>query len=214
MSANGLHVALLRGINVGGKHLVPMKSLAAMFEHAGCSDVVTYIQSGNVVFRAKDAAVRRLAGAIRGAIEERFGLRVPVVLRSAAELREVARQNVFEIPRPARAPSLHVPKAAKDVPVGLSVVGIGTPFLAAGAAPGELHVAFLADLPAAAAVAALDPKRSPPDELVVRGREVYLRLPNGVARTKLTNAYLDSKLGTTCTMRSWKTVLKLAELCG
>ncbi len=44
------HVALLRGINVGGKNKLPMKSLAALFTDAGCLNVETYIQSGNVVF--------------------------------------------------------------------------------------------------------------------------------------------------------------------
>ena len=46
------YVAMLRGINVGGKHRLPMDDLRAMFEEAGCADVRTYIQSGNVVFRA------------------------------------------------------------------------------------------------------------------------------------------------------------------
>jgi len=61
-------------------------------------------------------------------------------------------------------------------------------------------------------VSALDPKRSPPDELVVRGRDIYLRLPNGVARSKLTNAYFDATLRTTSTLRNWRTVLQLLEM--
>ena len=51
----------------------------------------------------------------------------------------------------------------------------------------------------------------PPDEFAVSGREIYLRYPNGVARSRLTNAYFDSRLGTTSTARNWKTVLKLIE---
>ena len=51
----GANVALLRGINVGGKNKLPMADLAAMFREAGCDDVRTYIQSGNVVFRAGPA---------------------------------------------------------------------------------------------------------------------------------------------------------------
>ncbi len=46
------HVALLRGVNVGGKNKLPMEDLRAMFTLAGCEAVVTYIQSGNVVFKA------------------------------------------------------------------------------------------------------------------------------------------------------------------
>jgi uncharacterized protein (DUF1697 family) len=70
----------------------------------------------------------------------------------------------------------------------------------------------LANVPASSQAASLDPKRSPPDEFLVLGREIFLRLPNGVARSKLTNAYFDSKLGTVSTIRNWRTVLTLLEL--
>lgn len=86
------------------------------------------------------------------------------------------------------------------------------PFLEAGKEPDTLHVAFLADVPEPRRVSALDVHRSPPDELIVRGREIYLRLPKGVAPSKLTNAYFDATLGTTSTIRNWRTVLKLLEL--
>ena len=87
------------------------------------------------------------------------------------------------------------------------------PFLETGAEPKTLHVAFLADQPSAAQVATLDPRRSPPDEFVARGCEIYLRLPSGVARTRLTNAYFDSKLATVATIRGLRTVETLLELC-
>jgi uncharacterized protein (DUF1697 family) len=177
----GVYVALMRGINVGGKNRVPMKDLAAMFAGAGCADVVTYIQSGNVVFRATDACAARVPAAVAKAIADRFTFRSPVVMRSAAELRSVAR---------------------------------GNPFLKTGADVDALHVLFLADRPSAAHVAELNPHRSPPDVFQVRGREVYFRCPNGVGRSKLTNAYFDSKLATTSTLRNWRTVLKLVELSG
>jgi uncharacterized protein (DUF1697 family) len=76
-----------------------------------------------------------------------------------------------------------------------------------------LHFAFLADVPAAERVALLDPKRSPPDEFKVIGRDIHLYLPNGVAPSKLTNVYLDSKLETVSTLRNWATVQKLLEMC-
>ncbi len=86
------------------------------------------------------------------------------------------------------------------------------PFLKDAVAEEELHVLFLADVPASRNVADLDPDRSPSDAFQVRGQEVYLWLPNGVARTKLTNQYFDSKLATTSTGRNWRTVTKLFEL--
>lgn len=87
------------------------------------------------------------------------------------------------------------------------------PFAAEAAAdPKTVHVAFLADRPAASAVAALDADRSPPDRFIVDGREIYLHYPEGSARSKLTNAYFDSALGTVSTARNWRTVLKLREM--
>ena len=86
------------------------------------------------------------------------------------------------------------------------------PFVEAGAEADKLHVFFLADLPDGAQVETLDPDRSPGDEFAVLGREIYLHCPNGVARSKLTNSYFDSRLSTTSTTRNWRTVLRLLEL--
>ncbi len=94
-AAPATHVALLRGVNVGGKNLLSMPELAALFEAAGCAGVRTYIQSGNVLFAAPAALARRVPEEIASRIEQRHGLRVPVILRSAAELRRVAARNPF-----------------------------------------------------------------------------------------------------------------------
>jgi len=91
----GVYVALMRGVNVGGKNRLPMKDLAAIFGDAGCADVVTYIQSGNVVFRATDACAARVPAAVAKVVADRFAFRSPVVMRSAAELRTVARGNPY-----------------------------------------------------------------------------------------------------------------------
>jgi uncharacterized protein (DUF1697 family) len=173
------HIALLRGINVGGKNMLPMKELVGLFSAAGCGEVVTYIQSGNIVFCAEDKVVKQLDRVIAKQVEDRFGLKVPMVLRTSLELDAVVR---------------------------------GNPFLKAGAGEEMLHVLFLADRPSADLVAGLDPARSAPDEYVVVGRDIYAKLVTGAAKTKLTNAYFDSKLKTVSTMRNWRTVLKLAEM--
>lgn len=172
-------LALLRGINVGGNNLLPMKALTEIFAAAGCTAVQTYIQSGNVIFRSP--AIEAVAPAVRAAIAARFGFNAPVIVRSAAQL--------------ARAIA-------------------ASPFTAPGTDPASLHVMFLEDSPSPALIAALDPDRSPPDTFAVIGREVHLKLPNGTARTKLTNAYFDSRLKTVSTQRNWRTVLKLAEMAG
>ena len=71
---------------------------------------------------------------------------------------------------------------------------------------------FLDYQPHPTAVLHLDPARSSPDEFQVQGKEIYLKLPTGAGKTKLTNAYFDSKLKTVSTGRNWRTVLKLLDL--
>ena len=78
--------------------------------------------------------------------------------------------------------------------------------------PRLLHVAFLENTSSAEAVSRIDPERSPQDVFAVRGRNVYLHYPNGVAGSKLTNEYLGAKLQTASTMRNWRTVLALLEM--
>ncbi len=83
------NIALLRGINVGGKNKLPMKDLAAMFHETGCSDVRTYIQSGNVLFRASPTLAENIPSLISESILSRFGYHVPVVTRTARNWRTV-----------------------------------------------------------------------------------------------------------------------------
>ena len=93
--ATDVHVALLRGINVGGKNKLPMADLAAMFREAGCEDVQTYIQSGNVIFRAVPALAEDIPSRIGASILSRFGYRIPVITRTARELEDTVRANPF-----------------------------------------------------------------------------------------------------------------------
>jgi uncharacterized protein (DUF1697 family) len=85
------YVALLRGINVGGHARVEMARLRVCFEGLGLESVGTYINSGNVLFGTDDKDRKRLIGKIESAIEEEFGFRVPLVLRTLAELARVTR---------------------------------------------------------------------------------------------------------------------------
>ncbi len=174
-----LHLALLRGINVGGKHKLPMKDLAAIFEAAGAKDVRTLIQSGNVVFAADAKLAKRIPGLVEAGIQARFGFPAPVVLCSAAEV-----------------------AAAMD----------RSPFRAKGLSEDVVHLMFLKDAPDPAKAEALGPSPFPPDDFVLEGRTVHLHLPNGVADTKLTNAWFDGRLKTVCTGRNWRTMTKLRAM--
>ena len=92
MDDSGFQVALLRGINLGARQ-IPMKKLAEMFAEAGCRDVKTYIQSGNVIFKAANPS--RAIAQIGKALAARFRFDVPIVTRNAAELRDVTESNPF-----------------------------------------------------------------------------------------------------------------------
>jgi uncharacterized protein (DUF1697 family) len=176
-----VHVALLRGVNVGGANKLAMSDLKAIFESAGCVHVETIIQSGNVVFEAPARLVNELASSVAEQIRLRHGLQTPVILRSRAELREIID---------------------------------GNPFVRAGVDEAVLHVMCLAARPTERDIAALDPHRSTPDEFIVAGKTIYLRLPNGVGRSKLTNAYFDKALRTIGTSRNWRTIARLCEAMG
>ena len=73
-------VALLRGINVGGKNIIPMKELKECFEDAGASDVKTYIQSGNVLFRSTSKSTKKWTGILEEALVKRFEYSAKVVV--------------------------------------------------------------------------------------------------------------------------------------
>jgi uncharacterized protein (DUF1697 family) len=85
------YVALLRGINVGGKNLIPMPALKAAFESQGFADVVTYIQSGNVVFSAPDKGAA-LVPRIEAGLSKAFDYAASVVVRSRQQLRRVVHE--------------------------------------------------------------------------------------------------------------------------
>lgn len=179
MARSATHIALLRGINVGGKHKLPMKLLAATFEAHGAREVKTYIQSGNVVFGASARAAKGLARGVSETLEAELGFAVPIVTRSAAQWSELVANN---------------------------------PFVDEASDPKQLHLALLDRKPSAAAVARLDPERSPGDRYVLRNDALYLFCPRGVARTKLTCAYFDRTLECVSTMRNWRTTQKLLAL--
>jgi uncharacterized protein (DUF1697 family) len=101
------YVALLRGINVGGKNMLPMKALKEIFVEAGCENVRTYIQSGNVVFSAAPGVSAELPGLITARIAVRFGSRTPVLLRTTEQLRTVISNNPF-LDAGAAEETLHV----------------------------------------------------------------------------------------------------------
>ena len=89
------YIALFRGINVGGRNTLPMKELFTQLEGLGCTDVRTYIQSGNAVFRHGETDVPRLAARISTAIRESHGFEPKVLLLTTDQLEKAVASNPF-----------------------------------------------------------------------------------------------------------------------
>ncbi len=89
-----LYVSMLRAVNVGGRKLA-MSDLRALYERLGHDDVVTYVQSGNVVSRARTRSAGAVEHAVGAAIADDLGLQVDVLVRTPRELRAVLDGNPF-----------------------------------------------------------------------------------------------------------------------
>jgi uncharacterized protein (DUF1697 family) len=174
------YIALLRGVNVGGNNKLPMKILSTLCEAQGCSGVRTYIQSGNVVFRAGDKVASKFPSKLTSEIKKELGFEPKVILRTAAELQTVVKSN---------------------------------PYLTANVDTKFLHVMFLADEPDLTKVVKLDPECEGGEAFSLRGREIFLYLPNGAGRSKLASYAFDKVLGTAVSTRNWNTVQKLLSMC-
>jgi uncharacterized protein (DUF1697 family) len=86
------YTALLRGINVGGNNKVEMKLLKILFEKLGFTDVVTYINSGNVVFERRGQPTIELEKLIEHAIETEFGFRVRTIVKTARQIEMICKK--------------------------------------------------------------------------------------------------------------------------
>jgi uncharacterized protein (DUF1697 family) len=185
------HVALLRGINLGGKNKVAMADLRALVGELGHADVVTYIQSGNVLFSAPaDADCTEMARAITGAISATLGVTSPVVVVTREELGQIHAANPFpDEPDPRR-----VHAVVLSGPPGAELTAKLDAAIAQSAAKGAKAAA------------------------VTLGRTLYLHTPDGYGNSDLSAAALrivsSPKAGVTGTARNWATITKLLELCG
>ena len=183
------HVALLRGINVGGNNKVPMADLRDVVASLGHTGVSTYIQSGNVLFTAHEgpaAAATVLAADLEQAIEKAFSLRLRVVVLSRAELAQVISDNPYQAePNPKYVHAMFFP-----------------------AAPGQEVRESVAAAERQAA------EKGGRDEATVVGRTLFLHTPDGYGRSELAVRLARARgPGTTGTARNMATVTKLLALC-
>ncbi len=118
------YISILRGINVSGHKLIKMKLLQEMFVSLGFSNVLTYIQSGNVVFECEPGNPERMNKIISEGIMETFGFGVPVLVIRADELRIISENNRFLNQRQEDVAKLHVTFLSEE-PDGKLIDGIG-----------------------------------------------------------------------------------------
>jgi Uncharacterized protein conserved in bacteria len=81
-----VNIALLRGINVGGANKIEMARLRELFCELGCTNVSTYINSGNVIFSSAETDIQSIRAACEAAVAERFGVKSPIMVMPAEEL--------------------------------------------------------------------------------------------------------------------------------
>ena len=187
------HIALLRGINLGGHKRVAMADLRELVTSLGHQDVSTYIQSGNVLFTTAEGDTDKLARGLEEAIAGRLGIRAGVIVLTRDQLAQVARDNPYSSePNPKFVHVIFLP-AGQDLAL----------------------VPERADQ--LAAVQEQAAAKGSPDTVTQVGRAVYLHTPGGFGRSEL--ASLLGKAGGPMsakgagTARNWATVAKLLGLC-
>jgi uncharacterized protein (DUF1697 family) len=182
------HVALLRGINVGGRNRVAMSALREVVTSLGHTDVATYIQSGNVVFSSRERDTTALAAALEAAAGV-LDVQPRVVVLTRDELAQVIADNPF--PEETDPKSLHAVFRVEET------------------GPAELD--------ALARALARAAEKGGKDEAEFVGRTLYVRTPDGLGRSELA-PLLSRRGGALAadgsgTMRNWATVTKLLALC-
>ncbi|WP_431781316.1 DUF1697 domain-containing protein [Streptomyces chumphonensis] len=179
------HIALLRGINVGGVR-ISMAQQRHLAEALGFTDVRVHLQTGNLVLSAPgDATPAQVAAALTARIEADYGAPVPVVTRTPPELAAELAANPYP--------------EATDVPASLHCV-----FLSA---PPDAAVRGALDALGTGGTAS-------PDSFRLLGRTLYLHCPDGIGRSKLAARAIRAveRGGVTATARSWNTATRLLAL--
>lgn len=177
------YIALLRGINVSGQKKIKMATLKAMFESMGFTSVLTYIQSGNVIFMSKEKDTKQIEVGIYNVIKNYFGFEVPVLVITNQLLKSIHENN----------PYLHRIQKGEILDNKMYFTLL----------KGELNTE---------AVSRLNQTSYVPEEFVITKDAVYFHAANGYGKTKFNNNFFEKKLQCAATTRNLKTVRKLLEL--
>lgn len=170
-------ISMLRGVNVGPHNRIKMDELRAVYKRLGFEDPQTYVQSGNVIFRAEDKNLKQISAKIQDGIEKKFKFRPEVIVRTADDFRKAIAASPF-----ADRPSLE---------------------------PSKILVTFLSGPPAREAHTVFEKFRDHPEEIHLKGTELYIYFPNGAGKSKLPWASVEKLLKVTGTARNWNSVTKM-----
>lgn len=181
------YVALLRGINLGGRNKVAMTDLRQVVASLGHTEVATYLQSGNVIFTGPDANPITLAEALEQEIARQLAVQSAVVVLSREELARVIADNPF--PEETNPKCLHVVFRRHK---------IGPDAIAAISAAQQRARG-----------------KGSRDEAIAVGCALFLRTPDGLGRSELaTQLARSSSQAAAGTARNWATVIRLMVMLG
>jgi uncharacterized protein (DUF1697 family) len=169
------YISLLRGTNVSAKNRISMPELKRLYESMGLKDVVTYIQSGNVVFDCEENDPIKLTGIIENGIIQSIGSEVRVILRDKDGIKRIKENNPFVKQRNEDTGKLYV-TFLSDVPGETSLSDIDA--TTDGGRSGLKRNSI---------------KSLEGDEFMIYDKEVYLFCPNGYGKTKFSNTYFEIK---------------------
>ena len=174
------YIALLRGINVGGRNKIPMADLREMFASVGFREARTLLQSGNVVFDGLRQSNATLEQLLEAETQARLKFSIDYVVRTATEWKKIITGNPFAA-------------EAKESPSHMVVMCLKTPARSS-------------------AVRKLNDEIAGREIVQASGKQLYMVYPDGIGRSKLTNAIIEKKLNVRGTARNWNTVMKLELL--
>ena len=177
------YIALLRGINVGGKNKIKMAELRESLTAIGLENVRTYIQSGNILFQSNKQK-KILKEEIEYKIMQDYQLSIPVILRTSEEWEQIMKACPFS--------AEEITKAEAD--------SIGE----------SLYVAFFPSNPSKDNLVSLQKFQNEKEKYHIQNKEIYLLFYDSIHNSKLANQL--QKLDTQSTTRNWKTVNKLATM--
>jgi len=176
------YLALFRGINVSGHNMIKMEPLKKLLEANGFIKVETYIQSGNVVFNSPEENEAKLARNLENLMYKEYGYNILIFVLNTDILTSVITGNPY------------------------------TTAIPEGQGAKKYHVVFLSDNPHPDGVARLKKYYNGNDEYAFANKVMYLKLEASAADSKLTNTFLEGKLGVKATTRNWNTTLKVLEM--